>query len=157
MVGVIKQAIRFAIIAGVWRRYKTAIVSTFLLLAFWFLLSFFHGEYLSYADSTRNMASVGLSFFIKWGLGLLGLLIFLAYHYTSIIASKAGSDASAREGKLSTAETPPKPDLGPRPPKPGDSDYRKEQDPFSQLRDKSHLRSLGDFEIEKSKTKPPKP
>ncbi|MCV6614267.1 MAG: hypothetical protein OIF35_04760 [Cellvibrionaceae bacterium] len=143
----INQLLRVAILAGIWRRYKGVIISTLLLFGFWFLLSFLHGEYIDFASNTGSDSHIGLSFFIKWGLGITALLVYGVYHYIGALHQiQAAEDARAAQQPRQTQK--------PKPPQPGDGDYRAEQDPFAQLRDKPRLRSRGDFELEGKLDKP---
>lgn len=163
---VIKQFVRFAIVATLWKRYKFGIVSVLGLLAFWFMVSFFHGEYISYAEATGERQYLALSFFIKWGLGLGALLLFVLLHLGWL-----GKSAKSAEQTAEQAQTPkssfdkvkdkaresvsefaatsnPEPQVPPAP-KPGDENYDSSQDPFASLRDKPKLRSRGDVELDK--------
>ncbi|GAA6153351.1 hypothetical protein [Pseudoteredinibacter isoporae] len=147
----IKQFVRLAIVATVWRRYKSSIISVLALLLFWFVVSFFHGEYISYAEATGERQFLAVSFFIKWGLGTLALSAFTLFHLRAF-------RSVAKPKERPTVEVPPKkskaqtakdePDIPPAP-KPGDESYNASEDPFAALRDKPKLRSRADVELSK--------
>ncbi|MBB6522308.1 hypothetical protein [Pseudoteredinibacter isoporae] len=153
----IKQFVRLAIVATVWRRYKSSIISVAALLLFWFVVSFFHGEYISYAEATGERQFLAVSFFIKWGLGMAALSAFILFHLRAFRKSadrKENPQASKKEHlkgekqKPKTQKVKDKPEIPPAP-KPGDEAYKASEDPFAALRDKPKLRSRADVELSK--------
>lgn len=147
----IKQFVRLAIVATVWRRYKSGIISVAALLLFWFVVSFFHGEYISYAEATGERQFLAISFFIKWGLGSLALSAFVLFHLKAFRKSpetKERSQAEAQKPKPKVQKAKKEPEVPPAP-KPGDEDYKAAEDPFAALRDKPKLRSRADVELSK--------
>ncbi|WP_299772937.1 hypothetical protein [uncultured Pseudoteredinibacter sp.] len=156
----IKQFVRLAIVATVWRRYKGSILSVLALLLFWFAVSFFHGEYISYAEATGERQHLAISFFIKWGLGIGALSLFVLFHLGWL--SKASEPEQSPEpepsqfekvkakAKEKVADLNGEPEVPPAP-KPGDEAYKTAEDPFASLRDKPKLRSRGDVELAKQK------
>lgn len=145
----IKQFVRLAIVATVWRRYKSGIISVAALLLFWFVVSFFHGEYISYADATGERQFLAISFFIKWGLGSLALSAFVLFHLKSFRKSPESKQPPQAEApKPNVQKAKKEPEVRPAP-KPGDEDYKAAEDPFAALRDKPKLRSRADVELSK--------
>lgn len=144
----IKQAVRLAIIAGVWKRYKIGIVSSLLLLGYLILLSFSHGEFLSYSQSTDSKTYVGLSFVVKWVLGFSGIGVFLAYHlwWRGLgVEEKSKTDSQANVKKKRPSNKSEKLAAGK-----STEDKTEAPDPFATLREKPQLRSRGDFVLEKN-------
>lgn len=161
----IKQFIRLAIVTTIWKRYKTNILSVLALLFFWFGLSFFHSEYISFAEATGERQYLSLSFFVKWGLGVTALIAFVLFHLG--LGTKKNPDQQSTSN-MDHSQKPKKPNKTfkkpsensvnkasepPPAPKPGDTDYQAEKDPFSALRDKPTLRSRADVELAKHKSR----
>ena len=85
-----KQVFRLTFIAFIWKQYKRAIVSTSLLLAFFWLINFAHTEYLAFAKFQSPEVNVGISFFVKWACLILGSIVYVCYHlYTPNKVSKS--------------------------------------------------------------------
>lgn len=143
----IKQAVRLAIIAGVWKRYKIGIVSSLLLLGYLILLSVSHGEFLSYSQSIDSKAYVGLSFVLKWLLGFTGIAVFLAYHLWWRGLSDKGKLSTERQTKHH--KKPPSNNKEKRSGGENTESTATAPDPFATLREKPQLRSRGDFVLEK--------
>lgn len=147
----IKQALRLAIIAGLWKRYKATIVSIVLLLTYLLMLSIVHGEFLDYSQSIGSKQNVGLSFIVKWLLGCSGLGVFFLYHFywrnwfdkrrykpeKPKTQSEAKKNKAAAELKANAAAQA----------------LATEPDPFQSLRDKPSLRSRADIALEQPKNK----
>lgn len=117
-----KQITRFAVVALVWKQYKRAIVSTVLLFAFLYMVGTLHEDYLAYAKLNAS-AAVGLSFAIKWGAMLMGVMLFLLYHFY-----------------LRRSKPPKKPPTAPP--------LNSADDPFAAIRQRKKLRSKADMLVE---------
>jgi|GEM_PF-738088 len=145
----IKQALRLAIMAGVWKRYKATIVSILLLLTFLLMLSIVHGEFLDYSQSIGSKRSVGLSFIVKWLLGCSGLGVFFLYHFYW----RSWSDKKSAKPEKNRVQSETKKDKVAAALKANAAAEAEPAapDPFQSLRDKPSLRSRGDIALEQSK------
>lgn len=121
-----KQIFRLTFVTFIWKQYKRTIVSTIALLIFLWLVNFAHAEYLSFAEFQAGKTHIGLSFFIKWMLLILGVLIYLAYSLLRPkYRKKTGSIKKQRHESIA------------------------KEDPFALIREKKKLRSRADIMLEK--------
>ena len=121
-----KQVFRLTFVTFIWKHYKRLIVSTILLFAYLWFVGYAHSEYLNYASQQESL-SVGQSFFIKWLALLIGVGLYLLFHFL------APSRKRQKKDKQSTVNEPV----------PG------EPDPFDEIRKKEKLRSRADMMIDK--------
>ena len=122
---IFKQAFRVAFIALVWKQYKAVIVSTLLLLAYLFIVSSIHKDYLA-AVGPDDINQV--TFVYKWLAYIIGLIIYFGFHsaYRRFGSKKASANEKISQSKELT-----------------DTD----QDPFAAIRERKTLRSRADFLI----------
>lgn len=123
---IFKQAFRWAFIVIVWKQYKANIVSSLLLVAYLFIVSRIHQDYLT-AVGSDNIEQV--SFLYKWLAWILGIGIYFLYH---LIRGRI------RPKKQSTKEKIEK-----------SKELIKSDDPFAEIRDRKTLRSRSDFLMDK--------
>lgn len=126
-----KQVFRLTFVTFIWKQYKRYIVSTTLLFAYLWFVGFAHSEYLEFATSDGVEASVGGSFFIKWAALILGVALYLLFHYLAPSRKKTKKE----KGKT---EVPPL--------------AEGEPDPFDQFRNKKKLRTRAEILIDQQKT-----
>jgi len=125
-----KQVFRLTFVTFIWKHYKRLIVSTALLFAYLWFVGYAHAEYLQYANQDQNV-SVGQSFFIKWIALILGVAVYLLFHFLS----------PSRKQKKESAKP-----IEAHEPKPG------EPDPFDAIREKDSLRSRAEIVLDKTKS-----
>lgn len=124
-----KQVFRLTFVTFIWKHYKRLIVSTVLLFAYLWFVGYAHAEYLQYANQDQSI-SVGQSFFIKWAALILGVGVYLLFHFL----------APSRKQKKESDKP-----IEVHEPKPG------EPDPFDAIREKDSLRSRAEIVLEKDK------
>ena len=124
---IFKQAFRVAFIALIWKQYKASIVSTLLLIAFLFVVSNIHADYLA-AVGAENADR--LSFVYKWLAYSFAILIYIAFHL--VRGRIKPTDVSDREKIQQSKELE----------NTGD-------DPFAAIRERQTLRSRADFLMDK--------
>ncbi|MEO0367562.1 MAG: hypothetical protein AAF197_02130 [Pseudomonadota bacterium] len=138
-----KQAVRFAFVAFVWKQYKHFIVSTILLFAYLFLVSWIHGDYVTSAQLQSQTAGLGQSFLYKWLAFAIGILIYFVYHGLRSKLTPANPEQ----------ESVPKAVLMPKVSNP-DATHKivntpeLDKDPFAEIRKRKNLRSRKDFELQ---------
>ena len=133
-----KQAFRVAFIALVWKQYKAAIVSTLLLFAYLFLVSWIHGDYIASAQLENQTSGLSQSFVIKWIAFAGGIGLYALYHWVRGRLNKNKADA-------------PQATLMPRVDNPNATskiinDPELREDPFAHIRKRKKLRGRKDFE-----------
>lgn len=134
----INQLLRLSFITYVWKRYKKLIVSTVLLLLFFWVVGLLHQDYSQYAQLNDDKQYLGVSFLLKW---LLYSAAVVAYVYFNGLAGST-------QAKLSPKDLPPQGRAAEKPQSCDDQDA----DPFEHLRHKKQLKSKADQLIDK---KPP--
>lgn len=127
-----KQAFRIAFVTLVWRQYKAAIVSTLLLIGYFFLVSNLHSDYLTNAKFLGDNINTGVSFVLKWVAYLVGLAVYVFFHVFRGRRLTKGDKKKVMDSELkSMANT--------------------DEDPFSAIRARKKLRSRADFLSEEKK------
>ena len=132
------QLLRLSFITFIWKRYKRLIVSTVLLLLFFWLVSLVHQDYSQYAQLNDDKQYLGISFLFKW---LLYGVAVVSYVYFNGLAGN-----SAKTGQQDLPVATKKVD-------PPQSSKAQTSDPFEHLRHKERLKSKADQIIDK---KPPR-
>lgn len=125
-----KQAFRLTFVVVIWKQYKRAIVSTALLFAYLWFVGFAHSEYLSFAELQPEETSIALSFFVKWFALILGVALYMGFHFFTKTPNKKSK--GNERAKLNAPSTD-------------------EPDPFEQIRHKEKLRSRAEIIIDKNK------
>ena len=134
---IFKQAFRVAFVALVWKQYKATIVSTLLLVAFLFIVSNIHQDYLA-ATGPDNVNT--LSFIYKWAAYVAGFVLYFGFH---ILRGRLKSSNADTKGNLKTSfkdKISESKDL-----------TDTSNDPFAEIRARKKLRSRADFVINEGK------
>lgn len=133
------QMIKWTVIISLWRKYKSHLISSLILIFTLVLINIIHQDYLAYAESAQSN-SVGWSFLVKWALYIFAVGVFL---WRIMVINKARSFDSTLHKMMQVQQAPEK-DVGEG--RQADSNKR---DPFANIRGKKKLRSEADFLIEK--------
>ncbi len=133
-----KQFFRLTVVAYIWKRYKTIIISTLVLFIFFWVVSQLHADYVSYGDLNHDKQYIGLSFVIKWIAFVAGLVVYFLVNSWAFRSSKR-NNAKNNASKKSTAK-------GQR-----NALVVDQNDPFAEIRKKDKLRSRADMIIEQHK------
>jgi len=83
-----KQFFRLTVVAYIWKRYKTIIISTLVLFIFFWVVSQLHADYVSYGDLNHDKQYIGLSFVIKWIAFVAGLVVYFLVNSWAFRSSK---------------------------------------------------------------------
>lgn len=127
-----KQLFRLTFVTFIWKQYKRLIVSTLLLFSYLWFVGFAHGEYLNFASRQAEQNAIGLSFFIKWGAMIFGVVSYFAYYF---FASRLRSTKSIAKSDNKQNQ-----------------DFSADQDdPFDHIRNKEKLRSRAEIVMDKKK------
>jgi len=133
-----KQVFRLTFVTFIWKRYKRVLVSTGMLLAFFWLVNFAHDEYLAYAEYQQQIDSINISFLIKWLCLGLGAIIYMVYHFWVPVSFPQSSKDPDSLNKTKP-EKVKIPDVDPN-----------EPDPFEQIRNMEKLRTRAEIMIDKN-------
>lgn len=131
------QVIKWTIIAGLWKKYKRQVLATVAFLVSFYLVSFFHQEYLEYAK-LAGKTDLASSFFIKWIVNLVVIAVYLGSLKAFSVSnqkSKLRKDRAKRIADIIKASEPQK---------------ENKHDPFATIRKKKVLKSKGDYVIDNS-------
>lgn len=126
---IFKQAFRVAFVALIWKQYKAGIISTLLLLAYLFIVSNVHQDYLAAVGSDEINR---LTFIYKWAAYAAGIVTFILFHLL--------------RGRLSPREPSTKEKIAEAKELTDTS-----EDPFASIRERKKLRSQADFLIDDEK------
>lgn len=124
----LKPISKLAFLTFFWQRYKSHIKSLLVFLVVLFLIFFAHAEYLSYTKAAGVSDYIGLSFLIKW------LAIVIAAVVYILFPSRGKKSIIVAKPKVVTSPT-----------------KTDKSDPFDHIREKTVLKSRGDFVIEGKK------
>jgi len=129
-----KQIFRLTFVTFIWKRYKRVIVSTALLLLFFWLVNFAHAEYLAFAQYNDQGQNIGLSFIAKWMSLVIGAIIYLIYSFwvPVKIDGETINDKKTKKQQVDLSIDPNAPD------------------PFEAIRQKDKLRTRAEMAIEKN-------
>ena len=127
---IFKQVFRVAFIALVWKQYRAVIVSTLLLLAFFFVVSSLHNDYLAAVGDDAKQ----ISFIYKWCAYAAGLIAYFIFH---AIRNRIKSKTAKRKEEFAESK----------------KFDNNDDDPFAKIRARKTLRSRADFIAEDSKNK----
>ncbi len=131
----IKQVLRLTVVAWVWKKYSSLIISTLILFGFFWLVNLIHQDYLTYAE--HQQLPVGSSFIIKWlALTLGSAVYFWKVRFKTVAAPEESEKPKKQQVRL---------------PSGNDGSKKVNPDAFEELRYKSKLRSKADIIIDKSK------
>jgi len=126
-----RQIFRIAFIALIWKQYKGLIVSSVLLIAYLFLVSSVHQDYLTHSQLQNDTSGSGMSFIYKWAAYALGIALYFGFHALS--PSRPQKDELSEKAKQANRNA-----------------KNDQDDPFSAIRERETLRSRADF-IEQEK------
>ena len=133
------QMIKWTVIISLWRKYKSHLISSLILLFTLLLINIIHQDYLAYAESAQS-DSVGWSFLVKWALYIFAVGVYL---WRIVVINKARTFDSTLH-KMMQAQQVPEKEVGE-----GRQADSNKPDPFANIRGKKKLRSEADFLIEK--------
>lgn len=126
-----KQVFRVAFVTLIWKQYKGSIISTLLLIAYLFIVSNIHQDYLLAAGDEAEK----ITFIYKWMAYLAGVFAFCIFHWVKSKVSLSNDEASEGNTKAQIEK------------------YRAmentSEDPFAEIRVREKLRSRADFLMEK--------
>ncbi len=139
----IKNLVRFTVIAYVWRRYKTIIISTVTLFAYFWLVNLIHSDFIELSQLKNDSTYLGTSYAIKWLALLTGVSIYLSANSWIGKQSKSNQNTDTLLNMKHSSQPNRNPEENNR--------ILDNQDPFSEIRKKKKLRSNADFIIENNK------
>lgn len=130
----INPLLRLTALAWVWKKYRHYIIATLVLFAGFWLIGVIHDDFLEYATLKDQQNIIGLSFVLKW----LGFLAWTLGYFAWLKKQSQSKKTKTKSNPLSS-----------RIPKPSEaktqSDPSPASDPFSNLRDKTKLRSKAEI------------
>jgi hypothetical protein len=132
----LKNIVQLTLLSVLWKRYKNLIVSTLLMLVYFWLVGKLHQDYVSYSELNNNHEYLALSYIIKWTAFILGASIYLLLNSyfprpKKPVPTKLANDPKAVPEQQGSA------------------------DPFTEIRHRKKLRSRADFVIEKHRNNAP--
>ena len=133
----INQLLRLSFITFIWKRYKALIISTLLLLLFFWIVALVHQDYSQYAQLNEDKQYLGLSFLLKWLFYGLAVSGYIYYNWLAGSTKPQQPNSPSTTTKEASSRAP--------------LDSNK-NDPFEHLRNKKQLKSKADQVIDK---KPP--
>lgn len=125
-----KQLFRLTFVTFIWSRYKAVIVSTILLFMFFWLTHKVHADFLTYSKLQGESENIGLSFIIKWGVLIAGIVLYFIYNHLVSRYSKNKPKNKAKQVVKKAIK----------------------DDPFDEIRKKDKLKSKADFILNKNDT-----
>ena len=141
----INNFLRLTLITYIWRKYKILIISTLLLLSYFWVVGKLHDDFIALSQLKKETQNLGLSFLLKWLAFLIGVIIYV---FTNTWLKKPHT----RDGRNFFKSNPSNHQSNSS--GSGKALLRQpSQDPFSLIRQRKKLRSEGDFIIEKSAKK----
>lgn len=121
-----KQVFRVAFITLIWKQYKAAILSTFLLVVYLLLVKNVHADILLAKTQSGTAANIGLSIALKWLAYAIGVVSYIVFHIVRSLRPKPQTlKDKAKEANMVAGND--------------------EDDPFASIRERKTLRSRADF------------
>lgn len=139
-----KNLFRLTVIGYLWKRYKAFIVSTLLLLLYFWVVGQVHDDYVSYANLNADKEFIGLSFIVKWIAFAVGCLVYFILNTWYFSIGKPQDDLKKEPFRLFRQNEAHQQSTGLE-------NSVNEIDPFDTIRKKTKLRSKADLIIEKNK------
>ena len=130
----LKNLIQLTLLSVVWKRYRSMILSTLLLLGYFYLVALVHEDYLSYSALNDNQQYLGFSFILKWLAFIIGLAVYLLYNFGFLLRKRPNAGHPATPTQSASTPEP--------------SSQAGKTDPFERIRRRDKLRSRADFIIE---------
>jgi hypothetical protein len=128
----LRNLVQLTLLSVFWRRYKSIILSTFVLFLYLWLIGKLHQDYVDYSELNNDHEYLALSFVIKWCAFILGIMIYLLLNSLFPRSKKLVPTVAKKNQKTG-------------------SDQHAVVDPFAEIRQRKKLRSRADFIIEKHK------
>lgn len=138
------QLVKWTIIVGLWRKYKSHVMATGLLLLSLILINYIHLDFVEYSVATKA-DSLGFSYLLKWS--ALGLAILVYSLYIRRVNAAAKYDSKLHRVMQSTSTASRSEQV----PNETEDEGPDNIDPFANIRAKKKLRSEADFLIDKEK------
>ena len=135
------QTLRWTLLIAFWRKYKSNVIYSIIVIITLVALQYLHADYLQYQQLTAepNEQHIAISFAVKWLLilGLIGSVIWMWRQADGETADKGRKFVDKSFGKGVGKKTSVK-----------SQTVDKGQDPFEKIRAKKKLRSKADFIVE---------
>jgi len=128
----LRNLVQLTLLSVFWRRYKSIILSTFVLFLYLWLIGKLHQDYVNYSELNSDHEYLALSFVIKWCAFILGIMVYLLLNSLFPRSKKLVPTVAKKNQKT-------------------ESDQDAVVDPFAEIRQRKKLRSRADFIIEKHK------
>jgi len=129
----LNNILRLTFVVYIWKRYKFLIVSTVVLLAFFWIVGMVHSDYLQYAEINDDREYLVLSFVAKWLLFVAGVGAYLVMNIRVHRKSNDKDDGLPQVNSDSGVS---------------EGNNHKTADPFEHVRKKDKLMSKADRVIE---------
>lgn len=139
------QIVKWTIIVGLWRKYKSHVVASAALLFSLVLINYIHLDYVEYSVATSS-DDLGFSYLLKWSAFILVTAFYVAHIKRVNIAAKYDSKLHKMMKEQSSSKHSEVPEY-----KDAQDLETKVNDPFANIRTKKKLRSEADFLIGKDK------
>jgi len=126
-----------AFIAIAWKKYSTTIISTAVVLVYFFVVSKLHEDFVNYSSLVLDNQYLGVSFVIKWIAWLFGAIFYLFIGFSYFNKSqikRAFNNVTIHSSKMDKEHI-----------------QKHESDPFEEISKRGRLRSKSDFILEKRK------
>lgn len=142
---VFNQLMKWTIIVGLWRKYKSHVAATGALLLSMLLINYIHLDYIEFSAAT-GASNLGFSYLLKWSGFILAIVLYVLHIKRVNTAAKYDSrlhkmmkskpaDSNSTESQANSNQ----------------DGKAKELDPFANIRSKNKLSSEADFLIKKDK------
>lgn len=148
--------VKLTAVTFLWKKYKSTIVSTLVLIIYFSVVAVVHQDYLAYKELEGSSENLGLSFVLKWLAWLGGIVFYFLFDSigsnNKLSGDKLQSGKDRRNSKSSNDNKKSNKNNSNEDKKGTPAiDTDNQQDPFSAIREKKKLRSKADLLIEKNK------
>ena len=126
-----------AFIAIAWKKYSTTIISTVVVLVYFFVVSKLHEDFVNYSSLVLDKQYLGISFVVKWIAWLFGaiLYLFIGFRYSNKVhIKKVFNNTSIHSSTKDKKDS-----------------QKYKSNPFENISKRGRLRSKSDFILEKRK------
>ena len=133
----LKNLLHITVLTLLWKKYRQLILSTLVLVAYLWLVSLLHDDYVNYSELDGDKQYLAWSFAIKWLAYLSGIVIYLFISWRR--NGKVDTENTSTTTQTKTATTSKK--------------NNPLTDPFADIRQRDKLRSRADFIIQSTEHK----
>jgi len=126
-----------AFIAIAWKKYSTTIISTVVVLVYFFVVSKLHEDFVNYSSLVLDNQYLGISFVVKWIAWLFGAILYLFMGFSYF--NKSQIKRTFNNITIHSSKTDK------------ERIQKHESNPFEEISKRGKLRSKSDFILEKRK------